>query len=247
MDEIRRPYRGERRNYALPQDRPAEPNLTDLRTAPPQPVHQAPAHHQPAQAGTYAPTPVNQPAYHHPQPHHQPAAAAHPAPHPAHHRKKTRRISLSLPIITAAVLAIVAVAGGFYLLKPKAKPTVTPTQLASKSSFSFYYPSPLPGGYSYNQEISTFQGGQAYYMLANSKKHMIIHEQAAKSNSLDLTSITNPKTLDSSAGRAAIGTTAGQASAVVLANSTLITIDSTGSVPQADIVAVINNLRVLPR
>jgi hypothetical protein len=131
MDEIRRPYRGERRNYALPQDRPAEPNLTDLRTAPPQPVHQAPAHHQPVQAGTYAPTPVNQPAYHHPQPHHQPAAAAHPAPHPAHHRKKTRRISLSLPIITAAVLAIVAVAGGFYLLKPKPKPTVTPTQLAA--------------------------------------------------------------------------------------------------------------------
>jgi hypothetical protein len=178
--------------------------------------------------------PVPQPAQHQPAPSHTPAA-------------KKSRISFKPAIIVAVLLALAAAAGGYYLLKPKEKPSITPTQLAQKSSFSFYYPKPLPAGYSYVDDINTFEGGQAYYMIGKGRKHMIIHEQQSSSSKLNLKDLTKPTTLKPSTGLAAIGTTAGQTSGAALINGTLININTTGSVPLTDVTDAIMNLKVLPR
>jgi len=249
MEDIRRPYRGQRRDYALPANRQPNINSTDLRPpTPAQPAHQPQHHSHPAahHAATTAQPAYHPPAYH-PQPHHhQPQPhAQYPVPH--HTRQRRLSLSLSWPVIAAIILALIALVGGFMLLKPKTKPTVTPTQLAAQASFSFYYPAPPPTGYVYDKQISTFENGQAYYLLANGKKHIIVHEQAANTNQLDLSILATPKTFTTSSGQAAVGVTAGEASGILLTSSTLVDLNSTGSVPQSDIEAVINNLRILQK
>jgi len=241
MDDIRRPYRGQRGDYALPAQRPHQPappahqlrpHVTDLRPAPavqaaPQPavthhIHQAP-HHSHAQTH---------------QPHHHPAV-----PHP---RKKAHRPAL-LPVAGVILLAIAAAIGGYLLLKPHKAATFTPASLAKQASFTFYYPQPLPAGYSYVNAINTFTEGQAYYMLARGSRHIIIKEQAANSQTLDLSSLSQPSTLTTSAGKAATGTNSGQPAGLLLTSTTLVTLNSTGQVTPADISAVINSLKPTAR
>jgi hypothetical protein len=247
MDDIRRPYRGERRDYALPTPaHPSRPNAEPVRPAAPQPLPHHP--HQPYHQPHHQPTHHPQPAHHQPQPYPQTMPRQHPAPAAAPIRHKRRlKLGLNLPVIIATVLAAAAVLGGYMLLKPAKPVNSTPAQLAQKASFSFYYPQPLPAGYSYIQTINTFQDGQAYYMLGNGRRHLIIRERQSASKNLDLSSLEKPQTFMVTGGKAAIGTTAGEASGMVLAGSTLISINSTGNVPPDDIQAVIYNFKTIAR
>lgn len=244
MDDIRRPYRGERRDYAIPAHRQAP--VTDLRpAAPPAPNPRPP---QPIQAQSVPPAPAPHHAHHQThQAHHaqQPAYQVHRQPAPQH-LKKTRRVAL-LPVVAVLILAAAASFGGYLLLKPHKTATFTPASLAKQAGFPFYYPQPLPAGYSYVDTINTFEAGQAYYMIARGSRHIIIKEQASSSQSLDLSSLSQPATFTSAAGKAATGTNSGQPAGLLLTNSTLITLNSTGQVSPADISSVINNLKPMAK
>lgn len=232
MDDIRRPYRGERRDYALPTNRPAP--------ATPQPHH--PSHHP--QPVHHTPTiPVARPDYQPPV--HQPAHHAQPVAHHKPTRRRVPRVGLNKSVILATVLAGAAVFGGYLLLKPDKTTVFTPAILAQRSGFSFYYPSPLPAGYSYVNNINAFQDGQAYYMLGNGDKHIVVHEQASHSSKLDTKSLSNPVSYEAAGGQAALGSVTGQPAGLVLTGSTLITINTTGKVAPADVAAVINHLRLV--
>jgi hypothetical protein len=273
MDDIRRPYEGQRRNYALPNSQPSQPParpqtqpVTDLRQIPPQPQATTPPQpqtplatpQQPAQQYAAPPAqptqPVAQPVYSNDSTafnvgsDYLPTATPYSAPRPAI-QNKSSKFHLSLPIVAAIALVIVLAVAGFLLLKPKkaSKPSISPTQLAQKASFSFFYPNPLPTGYTYIPTLNAFQDGQAYYMLGNGKKHMVVHEQAATSTKLDISSLTNPTPLQTESGKAAIGTIAGGPAAVALDGSTFITVNTTGSVPPSDLETMLNSLKVVSR
>jgi len=148
-------------------------------------------------------------------------------------------------VVILTVVAAAAVIGGYLLLKPEQQKTFSPSSLAKQASFSFYYPSPLPAGYSYVNNINTFQAGQAYYMIGNGTKHVIVHEQPASGNSLNLATISNPVTFDAAGGKAALGNVTGQPAGLVLTGSTLITLNTTGAVAPADLATIINNLKLV--
>jgi hypothetical protein len=256
MDDItpRRDYRGERRDFSAPgrqpmPGRPAEPVT-------PPPAYHRPVHHQPepsyhnpapdpfpmprqtqsAQPAGHQSMDIAPPAYHRPV--HQPQTAAQAQP-------SQRRPKLSVsPKMAAVFIGILLIAGlGFHFLKPAKAQGFRPSDLAKQASFSVYYPQPLPAGYTYDQSVSTFANNQAYFLINKGTEHIIVREQAWSSNSLDTSSLTNPAPVDTPVGKAAIGTNTGQASAVVLVNSTLITVTSNGYVPAADVTTMINNLK----
>jgi len=147
----------------------------------------------------------------------------------------------------AIVLAVVAIFGGYLLLKPDKAKTFTSASLAKRAGFGFYYPSPMPSGYSYVNNINAFQDGQAYYMLGRGNKHIVVREQPATGKSLDLTNLSNPITFEAAGGKAAAGDVTGQPAGLVLTGSTLITLNSTGAVTPADLTAVINSLKLVNR
>jgi hypothetical protein len=254
MDDIRRPYRGERRNYAIPGQRPPAPHppVTDLRPA-------APAR-QPASPPHSPHQPIPHPAH---QTHNQTETLNRPASHAVHHSQapaphhqpayQPRTAAKRLPglkikqLAVAAIFALAAVFGGYLLLKPDKAKVFTPVSLAKQASFGFYYPSPLPAGYSYVNNLNAFQDGQTYYMLGSGNKHIVVREQRSGGSSLNLTGLSKPITFQAAGGKAAVGEVAGQPGGLVLSGSTLITLNSTGDVPPADLTAVINNLKLVNR
>jgi hypothetical protein len=252
MDDIRRPN-PQRRDFAM-RHRPHQPrpNTTDLNQQPqPEPAQPQPAQYQPA------PQPAAQPpAYHQPQTADYqtdlaPAAASEtgyehysqpaPQPRPATRKKRLPKIPVKYAAAGTAVVILIA-AGAYMLSRPAQKTGFSVAQLSKKSTFGFYYPQPLPNGYSYETKINAFQNGQAYFMLANGSKHVVFHEQASTSN-LDTSGLSGTQSVQSSIGKAAIGTQAGQPAAKVLASSTLISINTTGSVPASDVTQIISHLK----
>ncbi|MBX4197199.1 hypothetical protein KW801_01425 [Candidatus Saccharibacteria bacterium] len=235
MDDIRRPQRHlPRRDYSLPGNQAVRPQPTPTSQQPfSEPPQQPEAQGEPLLVHNrrdydYRHSAPDQPVS-------QPAAS------------KSRRGSLVSPKLLGSMVAaaILLVAGVLYISRPAKKVGATAAQLAKKSSFSFYYPQPLPAGYSYTNNINAFEGGQAYFMLASGKKHIIIHEQAANSANSSANELANPQSLDSSIGKVSLGTTAGEPSAQIIAGSTYILVNTTGAVSKTELVGVINSLKVI--
>ena len=258
MDDIRRPQpQLPRRDYTLggpqqPQMPPAQKPQAHPLSPQPQPLSSLPPAQTPPQPAQTEPLLFNQPAP-------EPMAASqdrqsydyrHQANSPTPASQPTQRrglLKLASPKMLAAIgaSAVLLIAAGFYLAKPAKKAGATAAQLAKKSSFSFYYPQPLPAGYSYVNDINAFNNGQAYFMLANGKKHIVLHEQAAGSSSSGAEAPANIEDVSSSVGKVAIGTTAGEPSAQINAGGTYILINTTGSVSKTDLINVINNLKII--
>lgn len=146
--------------------------------------------------------------------------------------------------VAAAVFVLLILgAAGYFIAKPAKKSGYTADELAKKSAFSFYYPQPMPGGYSYVIEQNAIQDGQAYFMIGRGNKHMVFREQAATGSALSNTSLSKPQTIQTPAGKAIVGTVAGQPAAKVIAGSTLISVNTTGGVSQDDVTAAIKALK----
>ena len=264
-----------RRNYALPGSQPAQPPTPQYQPQPqtaPQPlrpVSQLPAVPRPVTAPQPAqPVPVSltpEPIKPEPEPaqaepllfNNDPPLSQNRQDYDYHHAAPTqpdRQSStksglkrLMSPKIAGAAAAVILVlaAGGLLLSKPPKKVGATAAQLAKKSSFSFYYPQPLPAGFSYVGDLNAFDNGQAYYMLASGKKHIVVHEQPASLTSSPAEAAKDSEQVSSAIGKVAIGTTAGEISAQVNAGSTYILINTTGSVSKADLINTINNLKII--
>jgi hypothetical protein len=171
------------------------------------------------------------------------ASQTQPATHPPIAK---RRAALASPKIltAAAAAAVLLIAGGLFLAKPAKQVGATAGQLAEQSNFSFYYPQPLPSGYSYVNDINAFQGGQAYFMLAKGAKHIIIHEQPIGSKTGG-DPLLAPQSLSSPIGKVTLGSSVDQPGAEISANNTFILINTTGSVPKTDLVDTINSLKII--
>jgi hypothetical protein len=246
MDDFRRRYDVPRRDYGMP----AGPKSSEASPAP------APPAHQPQHPQHHTQHPPQAPAH---QPHHQPATiedlrppTQRYTPPPAHHQPAaTPRVSplrqltgqKAFKLATGVIILLVAGLLAFIFLKPAKKVVVLPADLAKQASFSFYYPSSDTSGFNYDQTKSTVSNGQAYFLLNKGTEHIVVREQNWSSSILDSSAITNPAKVQTLIGQAAIGTNSGQTAAAVLAGHTLINITSNGSVPQPELIAIINSLK----
>jgi hypothetical protein len=235
MDDIRRPEH-QRRDFAMRhrahQPRPSAPGPAQPASPPPA------AARQPMTAADYqpglAPAAASETGYEH---------YSQPAPQPRSIPAAQKRLPrIPLRYAAAGIAGILLLGSGIYLIsRPAQKSGFSVAQLSKKSTFGFYYPQPLPVGYAYQTKINAFQDGQAYFMLAKGSKHIIFHEQAASGQSTG--GLTAAKAAVSPAGKALIGTLAGQPAAKVLAGSTFISINTTGAVPAADLSQAVRSLR----
>lgn len=244
MDDIRRPN-PQRRDFAMRhrahQPRPGVMDLRPTEPTPPQPVAQPPVQAQEA----YVPATDYQSNL-------APAAAAEtgyeyysrpvtrPAARPAGGSRRLPKIRPRYAV--GGLAAFLLIGASLYMLtRPAQTSGFSVAQLSKKSGFGFYYPQPLPSGYTYVTKINAFQGGQAYFMLAKGSKHLFIHEQAAANQGTG--GLSSPQPLPSPVGKAVIGQQAGQPAAKVVAGSTLISINSTGGVASTDLSKLIDSLK----
>jgi hypothetical protein len=240
MDDIRRPQHLKRRDYSIPTERPpAAPPLPN-----PQPAHTRTPHHAPAQP----PTPNVHPHYHPAQvEYQQPQPSAehnHTHPKAAAPARKKRRLSAKIITITAGILlAALAIFGAGYLLKGSSDSNTIPATITRQVNYDLYFPSPMPGGYTYMKDTATFQIGQVYYKFANGKKRVTVNEQPLPETKPDLNLLAGYTQFDSPAGKAAIGMDLGEPAAVVVTPTTVITMHCVGGVSKDDLKTAINNLK----
>jgi hypothetical protein len=238
MDDIRRPQHLKRRDYSIPAGRPLTPH-------PQQPPHHP--HPQPASSHlppVAYPQPTAPPAYHPPQPeplhHHQPQ---HHAPAvPAHHRRP-KRFGKKLTIAIGALLAAAAVFGAGYLLKGSSDSNGIPATITRQVNYDLYFPSPMPPGYIYTKDSATFQIGQVFFKFTNGKKRVTVNEQPMPDPKPNLNLLAGYTQFNSPAGKAAIGTSIGEPTAVVLTPTTVITMHCIGGVSVDELTTAINNLK----
>lgn len=219
MDDIRKP---QRRDYTLPASRPYAPRPPHSARQPHQPM----AHHQ------------HPPA----QPQHQ--TQPHPAPAP-HTIQSPKRLGKKLSIAIGAILAAAAIFGAGWLLKGSGTQSTVPSSITRQVNYSLYFPSPMPPGYIYMKESATFQIGQVYYKFSKGNKRVTVNEQPMPGKKPDLSLMSGYRLYDSPVGQAAIGSSFGQATAVVLTKTTVITMNSVGGVSQQELETAINNLKLI--
>jgi hypothetical protein len=247
MDDIRRPQHLKRRDYTAPSGRPAAPSQPHHAPnhpsphpqphTPPQPSHSLNHNAQPGVAdSTYRP--------HEPleAPHHQQQPQAVPAPGHARPRS-TNKISKKLTIVIGMLLAAAAIFGAGYLLKGSNDSNGIPASITRQVNYDLYFPSPMPPGYIYMKDTATFQIGQVFYKFANGKKRVTVNEQPMPETKPNLSLLTGYTQFESRVGKAAIGTSVGEPTAVVLTPTTIITMHCVGGVSADDLRTAINNLK----
>jgi hypothetical protein len=232
MDDIRRPQQPTRRDYALPGHLPP----------PQQQPHPQSMHHS---AGQHLAHP--QPLPVHPQP--EPPAPAEyqrtqPLP-PIHQEKpRTRNNHKLFTIGAGALLAAAAIFGAGWMLKGNSSdPNTIPASVVRRVNYSLYFPSPMPPGYSYMKDTATFQIGQIYFKFAAGSKRVTVMEQPMPGKKPDLSLMSGFSQFNSSIGKAAVGDNLGQATAVVLTPTTVITLHTVGGVGQDELKTAINNMK----
>jgi hypothetical protein len=252
MDDIRRPD-PQRRDYSLPRanytpsaNPSALPAVQPEAQAPPQPIQMAPAPAAPVPQPPITPvisdsSPDYTPAP--PQdvvrtPYQAPAPQPQPAPQP---RAKVVHFFPYKYVAAAVAVLLILGAAGYFVSRPAKKTGLSADQLAKKSAFSFYYPQPVPSGYTYITEQNAFQDGQAYFMIGKGNKHIVFHEQTG--SQLAAASLSKPVTIQTPGGKAVVGMVAGQPAAKVLAGSTLISVNTTGGVSQDDVKTAVQSLK----
>lgn len=141
------------------------------------------------------------------------------------------------------ILAAAAIFGTGWVLKGNNDSQTIPQNITRQVNFTLYFPSPMPAGYTYMKDTATFQIGQVYYKFANGSKRVTVMEQPMPSQKPNLGLMSGYSIFSSTIGKAAVGETLGQASAVVLTPSTVITLHSVGSVSQDELKTAINNMK----
>jgi hypothetical protein len=228
MDDIRRPQRPIRRDYAIPAHRP--------QPAPyhPQPVNHTPGHHA-----------QHTPAVNHQVPQPQPAVPQRPqlAPEAHYQTSKTKRRGKMITVAVSGLLAGAAIFSAGWVLKGSSSSQTIPQSITRQVNFSLYFPSPMPAGYTYMKDTATFQIGQVYYKFADGSKRVTVMEQPMPAKRPNLSLMSGYNVYNSPIGKAAVGDSFGQATAVVLTPSTVITLHSVGSVSQDELKTAISNMK----
>jgi hypothetical protein len=229
MDDIRRP---QPQDYDRPSGQPVY-----------QPPAPAPVYNQPASPYQPAAQPVQTPqAPYIPQPAYQ---RPEPAPMPAGRRTGRKLGGKKLSLAAGAILTAAAIFGAGWLLKGTGSSQTIPQSITRQVNYNLYFPSPMPAGFIYMKDTATFQIGQVYYKFASGNKRVTVNEQPMPQKRPDLSLMSGYRIYDSPLGKAAIGTSLGQTTAVVLTKTTVITMNTVGGVSVQELQTAINNLKLI--
>jgi hypothetical protein len=146
--------------------------------------------------------------------------------------------------VSVALLVIATVAGIHFIHQNN---TSLPSSIIRATNFALYYPVPLPSAYTYKNHSAKMEGSVVFYELQSGSRTITVGEQAAPSNQPSLTHLTDFTTLQTSAGKAAIGTSLGKPVAIIISNTTLITINGTQTVPSDVISTIAKAMSSLPQ
>lgn len=162
--------------------------------------------------------------------------------------KKLRKVlpSRKVVVVAGVLVVVIAIAGGIaHFVHSNAGPL--PASVVKSVSFPLYYPASLPDGYSYQQNSAKIENGFVFYSLQNGDKNISVSEQKAPSDPPDLTHLMGFTSLNTLAGNAVTGTNfAGQPSAIIISNTTMITITGQQGLPSDIVSQIAQNMRSLP-
>lgn len=130
-----------------------------------------------------------------------------------------------------------------YFLKGSSASDGIPAKITKQANYDLYFPSPMPAGYTYMKDTATFQIGQVYYKFSDGRKRVTVKEEPIADTKPNLNLLAGFTQFDSPIGKAAIGTSVGQPTAVIVTNTTVITMNTFGGVSQNDLRTAINNLK----
>lgn len=251
MDDIRRP-RPAPRGYYSAGSRVSHRLSHRARSATadgqPQPLsaqrQHVPVHHPAASA--HVPVGVHprpRPASHTQQSIYHRPPIEQPTPAPQRRPKANRKLGGRLLAAGACLGVAGLLFGAGYSLKSSDSSKSLPAAVTAQADYTVYFPSPMPPGYSYMKDTATFQIGQVFYKFNNGSKRVTVKEEPLPNPAPDLSLLAGYRRFTASVGKAALGATFGQPTAVVVTPSTVITLNGTGGVTDDDLIAAINNLK----
>jgi hypothetical protein len=156
-------------------------------------------------------------------------------------KPKAKRKKILIGIIL--ILLITAAAGSYKLFRTAALPAQV-VNIADTLNYSVYYPSKLPGGYSYTDGSANLKTGLFYYKLHNGKKTITVTQQPVL-GTIDLRKLPKYSSLNVPAGPAAIGVSVGNPSVVIATGSTLVNINSSKGVSRDSVIAVARKIKAI--
>lgn len=252
MDDIRRPHPTPRGDYSVgshvphrpaPRPRPAnftvQPQPLPAQRHQPVPLHHpAPATHIPVGGHSHLrPAPHTHRSTYHRPPVEQPAPALGPRP------KVRHKLGSKLFAVGACIGVAGLMFGAGYSLKSSSDSKSLPAKVTQQADYTVYFPSPMPPSYSYMKDTATFQIGQVFYKFSNGSKRVTVKEEPLPKPAPDLSLLAGYRQFTAPVGKAALGSSFGQPTAVVVTRSTVITLNGTGGVTADELKTAINNLK----
>lgn len=161
------------------------------------------------------------------------------------HSKRDKNHKLKLLVLGSSILLLLATTSSFFLfINKKADPI--PGNIRNSLNFPLYYPLATPQGYQYKKDSAKVENDILFYSLQSSDKIVTVTEQAISGRIPDLTQLPGFKSLETSVGSAVSGTNAGnRPAAIILSNTTLITINGTTSVAASSVNALAQSMHLL--
>jgi hypothetical protein len=149
-------------------------------------------------------------------------------------------------LIIGIFLVILIIVSSLFVYFMQAKDSNPfPKNIRTSINFPLYYPLPLPNEYSLSKTSLKNSNGIIFYSLNNGKKTILISEQTVPSKPPDLAHIEDFKHIAVSAGDAATGLNGGQPTALLLTDTTLITITGLGGVSENNISDTLQNMKLI--
>jgi len=161
------------------------------------------------------------------------------------HLTGTKRGLLKILTIVVSVFCIGALVY-LYIAREQGIPPSLPQDTISSLNYQVFYPTRIPKGYSYKKGTATSHNGLLFYKFVNGKKVITITEQAAPPKYIDLNKIVEGYTaLKVPIGRAAVGTSVGNPSVIIITDTTLINITSSKGVAKNQVTSLAQKMKLV--
>jgi hypothetical protein len=164
-------------------------------------------------------------------------------------QQKPSRKRRMWPLWAGAGLAVAAIAVVGVVLLVNRNGNALPTAVTKQVSYPLYFPSPMPLGYIYQAGSATVSNGIINYKLVNGVgSTVVVSEQVTPPDPPILTKLAGFTSLSTDAGTAAVGTASTkQPLAIIVSNTTLITITGQANMPSDVVAKVAQAMSSLPQ
>jgi len=129
------------------------------------------------------------------------------------------------------------------MLKSSSSADGLPPKIAKQVKYNLYFPSPMPPGYVYMKDSATFQIGQVFYKFSNGKKRVTVREEPLTDTRPNLSLFAGFSKINSPIGEGVLGMVYGEPQAVIVTDTTVITMNAANGVSKTEMQTAISNLK----